>query len=183
MTEYGRERERRRARRSALAALHLLAMTALLGLRTGWLPAVTALVALTSAVYLVPALVIWRGRRAEAERRAGGAPPSWPAQLPVAAAQRLGLRARHSARAEAGELSGRLSLTEDGLRWEPRESDRRRGAAAIVWDASWSAEIVPLWGPGDQGCLSLSRPDGTAVDVWIRHPADLRRVLGRAAAV
>ncbi len=31
---------------------------------------------------------------------------------------------------------------------------------------------------GSQGCLTLTRDDGTAVDLWIRHPADLRRVLG-----
>jgi len=37
---------------------------------------------------------------------------------------------------------------------------------------------VPIWGPGSQGCLTLTRDDGTAVDLWIRHPADLRRVLG-----
>jgi hypothetical protein len=51
------------------------------------------------------------------------------------------------------------------LRWELREGDWKGGVGPLVWDRSWSAEVVPLWGPCSQGCLTLTRPDGTAVDL------------------
>lgn len=38
-------------------------------------------------------------------------------------------------------------------------------------------------GFGRQGCLTLTGPDGTAKDIWIRNPKDLRRVLGLATPV
>jgi hypothetical protein len=180
MTGQGRDRERRRRTRTLLGVGYLAGLSALLGLKTGWVAAVITLLGLLALVYGVFSIVVWRDGRAERRRRAAGAPPSWPAQLPVAAAQLLGVRGRHARRTdEVGELLGRLSLQDGELRWEPREGDRRRGVGSVVFDRTWAAEVVPLWGPGSQGCLTLTHPDGTAVDLWIRHPADLREALTR----
>jgi hypothetical protein len=180
MTDYARERERRRRSRSLLGILYLAAMSALLAIKVGWVAALIGLVAVLVLVYAVFTVIIWRDSRAEARRRAAGATPSWSAQLPVAVAQQLGAKApgRHSRQQEVGELLGRLSLVDGELRWEPREADRKRAVGPIVWDKSWSPEVTPLWGPGSQGHLTLTRADGTVADLWIRHPADLRRSLG-----
>jgi hypothetical protein len=155
-------------------------LSALLGLKEGWVPAAGVLLGLLALVYLVLTIVVRRDLRRELRRRAAGAPPSWPAQLPVTTARLLGATApgRHARRAdEAGELLGRLTLSDGELRWAPGEGDRGRGVRPLVFDRSWAPEVVPLWGPGRQGCLTLTHPDGTAVDVWIRHPADLGRAL------
>jgi len=179
MTEYGVERERRRRTRAVTGVLFVAFLAASLGLKTGWIPAVAVPAGLLALLYAVFSFIVWRDGRAEARRRAAGAAPSWPAQLPVAVAAQMGAKApgRHSRQPEIGELLGRLSLTDGGLRWQPREADRKRGVEPVSWDRSWTAEVVPLWGPGSQGCLTLTRPDGLAVDLWIRHPADLRRAL------
>lgn len=180
MTEYGRDRERRRRTRALLGAGHLVALTALLGFETGWVPVAATLSGLLVLVVVVFSVIMGRDARAERRRRAAGQAPSWPAQLPVRAALLLGAKApgRHARRAdEVGELFGRLSLVDGELRWQPRKADRRVGP--VTFDRSWTAEIVPLWGPGAQGCLTLTSPGGTAVDIWIRHPADLRRELAR----
>ncbi|WP_410616961.1 hypothetical protein [Amycolatopsis sp. lyj-109] len=180
MTGYGRDRERRRRTRTLLGIGYLAALTALLGLKTGWVPAVVTLLGLLALVYAVPTVIMWRDARAERRRRAAGEPPSWPAQLPAQVALRLGAKApgRHARRVdEVGELLGRLSLRDGELRWEPRKGDRDRGTGALTFDRSWTAQVVSLWGPGDQGCLTLTSPDGTAADIWVRHPADLRRAL------
>ncbi|SEP48583.1 hypothetical protein [Amycolatopsis saalfeldensis] len=182
MTEYGRERERRR-RTSALVGLFFLAaLSASLAFKVGRVPAAAVPVSFLVLVYVLFTFVVWRDRRAEVRRRASGAAPSWSAQLPVSAALELGAKApgRHSRQQEVGELLGRLSLAEGGLRWEPRKGDRNRGVGPVAWDRSWTPEVVSLWGPGSQGCLTLTRSDGMAVDLWIRHPADLRRALGSA---
>ncbi|MFJ9778961.1 hypothetical protein ACIRSS_05220 [Amycolatopsis sp. NPDC101161] len=182
MTEYGMERERRRRASSLIGLLFLAALSASLAFKVGWVAAVAGAVGFLVLVYVAFMFVVWRDRRAEARRRASGAAPSWSAQLPVASALQLGAKApgRHSRQQEVGELLGRLSLVDGGLRWEPREGDRKRGVGPVVWDRSWTPEVVSLWGPGSQGCLTLTRPDGMAVDLWIRHPADLRRALGSA---
>ncbi|MET8847805.1 hypothetical protein [Amycolatopsis sp. NPDC004625] len=180
MTEYGRDRERRRRTRAMLGVGQVVALAALLSLKTGWIPVVATVLGLAVVLYAVLAVIMWRDARAEHRRRAAGEAPSWPAQLPVQAALLLGAKApgRHARRVdEVGELLGRLSLADGELRWSPREGDRNRGVGAVAFDRSWAAEVVSLWGPGDQGCLTLTAPDGTAVDVWIRHPADLREAL------
>lgn len=184
MTEYARERERRRRSRSLLGILYLAAMSALLAIKVGWVAALAGLIAVLVAVYAVFTVIVWRDGRAEARRRANGAAPSWSAQLPVAVAQQLGAKApgRHSRQQEIGELLGRLSLIDGELRWEPREADRKRAVDPVVWDRSWTPEVAPLWGPGSQGHLTLTGADGTVADLWIRHPADLRRVLGLSGA-
>lgn len=184
MTEYGRERERRRRSSALVGVLFLAALSVSLAFKVGWIPAVAVPVGVLLAVYVVGMVVLWRGGRAEARRRAAGAVPSWSAQLPVSAALLLGAKApgRHSRQQEVGEFMGRLSLVDGELHWEPRESDRKRGVGPVAWDRSWTPEIVPVWGPGGQGCLTLTRPDGLAVDLWIRHPADLRRALGIGSA-
>ncbi|MEV6832009.1 hypothetical protein [Amycolatopsis sp. NPDC051102] len=180
MTEYGRDRERRRRTRALLGLGQVAALAALLSLKTGWLPAAATLVGVLASIAAVLWVVMWRDARAEHRRRAAGEPPSWPAQFPIQAALLLGAKApgRHARRAdEVGELFGRLALAGGELRWEPRKGDRERGAGAVTFDRSWTAEVVALCGPGAQGCLTLTSPDGTAVDVWIRHPADLRCAL------
>ncbi|MEV7046074.1 hypothetical protein [Amycolatopsis sp. NPDC051061] len=180
MTGYGRDRERRRRTRTLLGVGYLAALSALLGLEVGWLPAVGVLLGLLVLVYVVFTAVALRDRRRERRRRESGAAPSWPAQLPVSAALLLGAKApgRHARKAdEIGELLGRLTLSSEGLRWDPREGDRGRGVGPLVFDRSWAAEVMPLWGPGHQGCLTLSHPGGTVIDIWIRYPADLRRAL------
>jgi hypothetical protein len=121
-----------------------------------------------------------REARAEHRRRAAGQAPSWPAQLPVRTALLLGAKApgRHARRVdEVGELFGRLSLGDGEWRWEPGKGDRNRGVGPVTFDRSWTAEVVALWGPAAQGCLTLTAPDGTAADIWIRRPADLRQAL------
>ena len=179
MTQDGLEREDRRRTRSLFGVLGLLALSGALAARTHSFVPLVGLVVLLFVAWCGFAFFVERDRRAEARGRAGGVAPSWPAQLPVAAAVLLGAKTsgRHSRRDEVGELSGRLSLVDGGLRWEPRAGDRRRGVGALAWDRSWTAEVVRVWGPGRQGCLTLTHPDGTTVDLWIRHPADLRRAL------
>ncbi|MGW5740152.1 hypothetical protein [Amycolatopsis sp. NPDC003861] len=180
MTGYGRDREGRRRTRTLLGVGYLVTLTALLGLKTGWLPAVAALLGVLVLMAVVLRWVMWRDARTERRRRAAGEAPSWPAQLPVPVALLLGAKApgRHARRVdEVGELFGRLSLRDGLLHWEPRPGDRDRGVGPVTFDRSWTTEVVSLWGPGNQGCLTLTSPDGTAVDVWIRHPADLRQAL------
>lgn len=179
MTEEGLAREDRRRTRSGCGVLGLVGLSVALAAVTHSFVPLVGFVALLFVVWSGFAFVVWRSERAEARRRAGGAAPSWPAQLPVSAAVMLGAKrsGRHSRRHEAGELFGRVSLVEGGLRWEPRDGDRRRGVGSLEWDRSWTAEVVRIWGPGSQGCLTLTHPDGTAVDLWIRHPADLRATL------
>jgi hypothetical protein len=130
--------------------------------------------------FTVPWLIMWRSWRAEMRRRSVGETPSWPAQLPVMVARQYGLTGsgRRSRQMDIGERVGRLTYFGDGLRWDPREADRKRGMGSITWDRSWSLEVVPLWGPGHQGCLTLTAADGAAIDLWVRHPQNLRRMLG-----
>ncbi|MEV4604118.1 hypothetical protein AB0K15_42985 [Amycolatopsis sp. NPDC049253] len=180
MTGYGRDREHRRRARALLGVGYLAGLSALLGLKAGWVCAVSALLGLLVLGYVLLTAVVLRERRRERRRRAAGTAPSWPAQLPVWAAPGLGAKApgRHARRAdEVGELLGRLSLSREGLRWDPRTGDRRHGVGPLVFDRSWAAEVVPLWGPGRQGCLTLTHAEGTAIDIWIRHPADLGQAL------
>ncbi|MFG1643173.1 hypothetical protein ACGFMK_23005, partial [Amycolatopsis sp. NPDC049252] len=180
MTGAGRERERRRRTRSLLGLGYMAGLSALLGPKAGWVPAAGVLLGTLALVHLLLTLVVRWDLRKERRRRAAGDPPSWPAQLPVSAARLLGAKApgRHARRVEeVGELLGRLTLAGGELRWALREGDRRRGVGPLVFDRSWAAEVVPRWGPGRQGCLTLTHPGGTAVDVWIRDPADLGRVL------
>lgn len=180
MTGYGRDRERRRRTRALLGVGYVAGLSALLGFKIGWVLAVSVLLGLLVLVYAVLTVVVRGERRWERRRRDAGAEPSWPAQLPVVAARLLGAAApgRHARRVdEVGELLGRLSLSSEGLRWDPREGDRGRGVGSLVFDRSWAAEVVALWGPGRQGCLTLAHPEGTAIDIWIRHPADLRQAL------
>jgi hypothetical protein len=160
--------------------LFLIALSVSFAFKVGWVPAVAVPVGVLLLVYTVAFFVLWRDGRAEARRRAAGAAPSWSAQLPALAASELGAKApgRHSRQQRVGEFMGRLSLVDGGLRWDPREGDKNRGVGPVRWDRSWTLEIVSIWGPGSQGCLTLTRPDGMAVDLWIRHPADLRSVLG-----
>ncbi len=177
MTEEGQAREDRRRTRSAFGAFGLLALSAALGAEERSIVPLIGLVVLLFLVWCGFAFFVARDGRAEARRRADGAAPSWPAQLPVAAARLMGASGRHSRQPENGELFGRVSLVDGGFRWEPRAGDRKRGVRALEWDRSWSAEVVPVWGPGRQGCLTLTRADGLAVDLWVRHPEDLRRAL------
>jgi len=181
MTEYGQEREHRREQRTVTGILYVLGIAAVVSIKQGVIPVALATLALLMVIYLVGTALVWRGRRAEARRRSAGAPPSWSAQLPVVAAKQFGAMAsgRHSRqRKDSGELVGRVTYFGDELRWEPREADANRGVGPITWDRSWSPEVVRLWGPGSQGCLTLTGLDGTAVDLWIRNPSDLRRTLG-----
>ena len=179
MTEYGYERERRRRQRSLLWLGYLLCQTVGLALRVGLVVALIGLAGMCVVVYAVSIGLIWRAGRAESRRRAAGEPPSWLAQLPVEAAIRLGGRApgRHS-KQPTGELVGRLVYLGDRLRWEPSKALRAKGTQPITWDSPWSAEVVRLWGPGSQGCLTLTGADGSTVDVWVREPLDLSRTLG-----
>jgi hypothetical protein len=179
MTDYGYDRERRRRQRSLLWLGYLLCATLVLALRVGWAVALIGIACMGVAVYLFGIGLIWWAGRAESRRRAAGEPPSWFASLPVEAAVRMGgmVPGRHSRR-PTGELPGRLVRLGDGLRWEPGKSLRDKGVRPITWDNTWSAEVVRLWGPGSQGCLTLTAHDGSAVDVWIRQPRDLSRKLG-----
>jgi hypothetical protein len=157
-------------------------MFGVLALRAGIVDALLGLIALLVVGFSVYPLIVWSGRRAEARRRATGAAPSWPAQLPVVVAKMWELNGsgRHSGQPEAGLLFGRLVYSGESLRWEPGKSQRKKGTAPITWDRSWSPEVVKIWGPGSQGCLTLTRADGFAIDVWVNNPADLRRTLGLA---
>lgn len=179
MTEEGLEREQRRRTRVGLGALSVAGLGVAVAAKAGWIDVLAGYSAIFVVMYAVFTFVVGRDRRAEARRRAGGAAPSWPAQLPVSAAVLLGAKApgRHSRQRAAGELFGRLSLVEGRLRWEPRAGDRRRDVGPLEWDRSWTADVVRVWGPGSQGCLTLTHPGGSAVDLWIRHPADLRAKL------
>jgi len=181
MTDYGRERERRRRQRSLLWLGYLLCQTVVLTLKVGLVLALIGLAGICIAVYCLAMGLIWRARRAEARRRAAGEPPSWLALLPVEAAVRMGgvVPGRHS-RKPTGDLIGRLVQLGDQLRWEPGKALRDKGAQPITWGNTWSAEVARLWGPGSQGCLTLTGPDGSTVDVWIRGPRDLSRKLGLA---
>jgi hypothetical protein len=186
MTEYGRNRESRRRQRTVLWVLYVVCTTALVSLKTGPLIAIPVALGLILLVLVVIETVVLRERRAEARRRAAGAPPSWPAQLPAFVANALGGRApgRHSDRArgsENGEIFGRLTATQDGLRWEPSQNSAKRSVSPIELGWNCSLSVVPLWGPGSQGCLTLTDSDGT-YDIWVRNPKDLSRTLGLATA-
>jgi hypothetical protein len=153
----------------------------LLAVRVGPVAVLIGLASLGVALYLLAVGLTWLTRRAESRRRAAGEPPSWPALLPVEAAVRMGaaVPGLHS-RTATGELPGRLVRLADGLRWEPGKSLRAKGTRPVTWDDLWSAEVVRIWGPGRQGCLTLTGPDGSAVDLWVREPRDLSHVLGLA---
>jgi hypothetical protein len=187
MTEYGRNRESRRRRRTVLMVGYTVAMAALIALKTGPLIAISLAVGLALLIFLVIEALVLRERRAEARRRVAGAAPSWPAQLPIFVANALGGRApgRHSDQAsgpENGKMFGRLVATEEGLRWQPSRNWVKRSVGPIELSRNWSLSVVPLWGPGSQGCLTLTDSDGTAYDIWVRNPKDLSRTLGLATA-
>jgi hypothetical protein len=179
MTEFGQERERRRRQRSLRWVGYLVCVVSSLSFRVGPVPALLGVAGMAVVTFSLLPLFSWRGRRAERRRRASGAQPSWAAQLPLEAARQCGatVPGRHARESDMGELFGRLTYLGDGLRWDPREADRSRGVGPITWDRSWSAEVVPIWGPGRQGCLTLVGADGTAIDLWIRDPKDLSRTL------
>ena len=134
MTEEGLEREQRRRTRVGLGVLSVVGLGVALAVKAGWIAVLAGYSALFVVMYAVFTFFVWRDGRAEARRRAAGAAPSWPAQLPVGVAQQLGAKApgRHSRQREAGELFGRLSLVDGGLRWEPRAGDRRRGVGSLA---------------------------------------------------
>jgi hypothetical protein len=69
----------------------------------------------------------------------------------------------------------------DELRWEP-DPKIKGGMRPVIWDRSWSVEVTPVWGTANQGCLTLTQTDGTAVDIWVRDPTDLSRTLGLAGS-
>ncbi|EWM14594.1 hypothetical protein KUTG_04898 [Kutzneria sp. 744] len=128
MTEYGRERERRRRQRSLLWLGYAVAMGVFVALRVGPWVVLAAAVGACVLIYAVGTLIVWRDRQAELRRRAAGEPPSWSAQLPLAVARQFGgvVPGRH-VRANApqtGELLGRLRYLGDRLRWEPSASLR-----------------------------------------------------------
>ena len=182
MTEYGRERERRRRRRSLQWLGYVVVMDLILALKVGPVPALAGLVGLLALVYAVITLIIWSDRRAELRRRAAGESPTWSAQLPLMVARQFDVvvSRRHSRVdvEETGELLGRLRYLGDQLRWEPGASWRAKGTGPVTWDRSWTPTVVRLWGPGSQGCLTLTNAEGAAVDVWIRNPGDFSRTLG-----
>lgn len=180
MTEYGKQRERRRKQRSLLFLVYTVGFAVVLSVKVG-VAAIFGVAGFLIVVYAALTLVVWRGRWVEKRRRATGAPPSWPAQLSEACAVELGVTTggRHGGGRSVGEFLGRIVYLGDGFRWEPGRSCGKR-VRSFTWDRSWSSEVVSLWGPGSQGCLTLTRSDGEAVDVWIRNPNDLRRTLGLA---
>jgi hypothetical protein len=180
MTQYGEDRELRRKQSATFGAFCALGLVVEVSAKMGIVVALLGVSALLVVLYGLLSLAFWRSWRAELRRRAGGAPPSWSAQLPLMVAEQFGIKSagRHSARLSRGQLFGRLVYLGDGLRGEPREADRDRGVGPVTWDWSWTVEIIPIWGYGNQGCLTLTRADGFAVDVWILRPADLSQTLG-----
>jgi hypothetical protein len=180
MTEDGLERERGRVRRAAFLGCYAVVAAGTVGIGEGWLAAGIALLAMTVLVVGGAWLVVeWDARR-DGRRRAAGEAPSWPAQLSVVVGRRMGavMPGRHNKVEDDGELLGRVSLVDGGLVWAPRRADRDRGVGQVFWDRTWTAEVKRIWGPGGQGCLTLTGADGTEVDVWIYRRADLRRTLG-----
>lgn len=79
---------------------------------------------------------------------------------------------------DAGQVGGRLILEPGGLSWQPSARVRKSyGFASVPWDKSWSIQLERVWGPGQQGHLTLRHPDGRVVHLWVRNREDLRMLL------
>lgn len=181
MTEYTEERMRRLRARRLLQFGVVVAGWGALAVKIG--PLVPSLVVVGAGVLVrgVVAIAWWRDRRQEAARRRDGLPPSWVATFPVVFAQLIGAtpggRHARTLSTEIAEYYGRLSYANGELRWVPARWSTTK-TRPVTWDASWSRTIAPLGKLTTRGCLTLTAPDGTVVDVYVRQPKDLGRVLG-----
>jgi len=175
MTESGYRRERRRKLNALRWLVFVVAVSAGLTIKLGWY-VIAVLVVVLALLGSVVEIVAWCGRRAEARRRAGGAAPSWAAHLAGEAARRSG--ASVPSRFAGSELPGRLSYGDGELRWMPNRTLARNNVPELCWGRGWVPEVTSLPGLTRPGCLTLTRDDGIAIDVWVRDPDDLRRVLG-----
>jgi hypothetical protein len=145
MTEYGLERERKRKRDTLRRALVLVCMFGVLALRAGIVDALLGLIALLVVGFSVYPLIVWSGRRAEVRRRATGAAPSWPAQLPVVVAKMWECPAKvcrivdpHVDCEAVGAGQGQTALASrapdlddlgrprESLRWDPESPSERK---------------------------------------------------------
>jgi hypothetical protein len=176
------DREVRRKRYALRQALFVVLSMTAVGLRSGVVVAVGVVGAAGGLIFGGMVLVFYFCRRADRKRRLLGSAPSWSASM-SSSAYRVsgGTGPGHQVR-DMGEVGGRLTLTDDGFSWTPSRRTRRAfSAGPVSWTRDWKPELIPVWGLGRTGRLSLTRADGRQVRLWLRDAPDLAHFLSRRA--
>jgi hypothetical protein len=68
-----------------------------------------------------------------------------------------------------------VSLADGRLRWDP--ADRLASKfelQAVSWDVSWVRSVDRIWGPGQQGRVTLLTPAGETLEIRVRNVKDLQ---------
>jgi hypothetical protein len=118
-------------------------------------------------VFLIPLAFIYRENQAEARRRATGAPPSWPARVPVPCFRIAGGVTRLK---DSSAVQGRLELQANGWKFvvSPRIARASSSTSELEWARSAPTVAEPMWGLYSQGVLTFRLPTGELA-VEVRH--------------
>ena len=171
LDDYVHERERRRRARSMRSALILVWVSAVIAVVYRSLLAIGVIAVALVLVVLVGRLVLAIGDR-RARNAQGPRSRSVPARLPV----RYGRRHLPMAPwrgSEEVELPGRLVLHTGEWTWTPSRGQAAKGIPAVAFGGGWTSTTRRIWGPWNQGLLTLTRRDGERVDLWVRNQGHL----------
>jgi hypothetical protein len=159
-------RESRRRAQMLFSTLLLVASVTAMGFRSGAMAAVLSVVVVVAALVVAHAVSLTRARQL--------GPCLWRASLPAWAATQTGMRVRNLR--PNSELLGQLRVDRRDIFWSPSAPSRRLGASDVRWPfAEVSAvNVSSVWGLIPLACLELQLVSGQQVDIWVRHPADLR---------
>ncbi|HEY4268494.1 MAG TPA: hypothetical protein VGM94_09920 [Galbitalea sp.] len=94
---------------------------------------------------------------------------AWPAT--AAAAIFPQVLERYPRLSSTSEMTGVLTFSQLGVRWEPStQSARSFGLQPVFWDAQWTAQARRLRGFGGLVQLTLTSPQATqSVTLWMRR--------------
>jgi hypothetical protein len=171
--EAGRaSRERRRLSQTVRFGLLTLLFGIALGAKAGFVLAGLLCLCLLGAAFGAVYVVVLAGRIQEGRRRRSGRVPSWPGSIYPATY-------RHSGHAtfarDVGQLGGRVSLVEGRLRWDPADRIARHfQLEPLSWDVSSIRSVDRIWGPGQQGRITIVTPAQETLEIWVRNVKDLR---------
>jgi hypothetical protein len=169
---YAREREQRRRRRSFGAAAVPVGMSLSLGLSYGviWgLIPIFVLVGIVGVGRLVMCLQ---------ERKHRDGDRSWPARMPIVFARKLG-GVVPAVWGNELELLGRIYKRASGWEWMPTPNQAKQKVGPVAFGPQWHASTRRIWGPWNQGALTLAT-DRDSVVLWMRRPRNLKTTTGYA---
>lgn len=162
-TEYARAREQRRRAQAWTFGAFVVVLDGAATLKAG----IAALLVLPAVVVaFLTIATIARSRSASRVTR------SWSAQIPASLARAHGAALRGQMRATT-ELTGRLQVADDCLKWQPSAGSARLGATTLMWPltALADASITPLWGVVPMSLVHINDRSGAGADVWVRGSA------------